>query len=38
MDCGTKLAHTFRIRLGFKQYDVTLTKEESVLTKDNKFI
>ena len=33
MDCRTTLAHKFRTRLGFKQYDVILTKEQSVLTK-----
>ena len=33
MDCNTRLAHKFRVRLGFKQYDVILTKEQSVLTK-----
>ena len=33
MDCRTTSAHKFRTRLGFKQYDVILTKEESVLTK-----
>ena len=26
-------AHKFRTRLGFKQYDVILTKEQSVLTR-----
>ena len=31
--CRTTLAHKFRARLGFKQYDVILTKEQSVLTK-----
>ena len=33
MDCRTKSAHKFTARLGFKQYDVILTKEQSVLTK-----
>ena len=33
MDCRTKFAHKFRTRLGFKQYGVILTKEQSVLTK-----
>ena len=33
MDCKTTTAHTFRTRLGFKQYDVILTKELLVLTK-----
>ena len=33
MDCRTTLAHEFRTRLGFKQYDVILTKEQSVLKK-----
>ena len=33
MDCRTKSAHKFTTRLGFKQYDVILTKEQSVLTK-----
>ena len=32
MDCTT-LAHEFRTSLGFKLFDVTLTKEQSVLTK-----
>ena len=32
MGCRTTLAHKFRTRLGFKQYDVILTKEQSVLT------
>ena len=27
------MAHKFRTGLGFKQYDVILTKEQSVLTK-----
>ena len=33
MDCRTTSVHKFRKRLGFKQYDVILTKEQSVLTK-----
>ena len=33
MDCRATSAHKFRRRLGFKQYDVILTKEQSVLTK-----
>ena len=33
MDCRTTSAHKFRTRLGFKQYDVIITKEQSVLTK-----
>ena len=33
MDCRTTAAHKFRTRLGFKQYDLILTKEQSVLTK-----
>ena len=33
LDCRTTAAHKFRTRLGFKQYDVILTKEQSVLTK-----
>ena len=33
MDCKTTLGHKFRARLGFKQYYVILTKEQSVLTK-----
>ena len=31
MDCRTTSAH--KSRLGFKEYDVILTKEESVFTK-----
>ena len=27
MDCRTTMTHKFRTRLGFKQYDVILTKE-----------
>ena len=33
MDCRTKAVHKYRIRLGFKQYNVILTKEQSLLTK-----
>ena len=33
MDCITTSALEFRARLGFKQYDVILTKEQSVLTE-----
>ena len=33
MDCRKKSAHKFRTRLGFKQCDVILTKEQSVVTK-----
>ena len=33
MDCRTTSALKFRARLGFKQYDVILTKEQSVLTR-----
>ena len=31
--CSTIAVHRFRTRLGFKQYDVILTKQQSVLTK-----
>ena len=37
MNCRTKLARKFRIRLGFEQYDVILTKEQSVLTRMSSF-
>ena len=33
MDCITTSAHKFRTKLGFKQYDIILAKEQSVLTK-----
>ena len=33
MDCRTTSAHKFRTGLGFKQYDVILTKEQSMLTR-----
>ena len=32
MGCRTIVAHKLRTRLGFKQYHVILTKEQSVLT------
>ena len=32
MDCRTRSALKFTTRLGFKQYHVILTKEQSVLT------
>ena len=32
-NCKTISAHKFRARLGFKQYDVILRKEQSVLTR-----
>ena len=32
IDCRTTSAHKFRARLRFKQYDLILTKEQSVLT------
>ena len=28
MDCRTTMAHKFRARLGVKQYDIILTKEQ----------
>ena len=31
IDCKTNAVHKFRTRLGFKQYDVILTIEQSVL-------
>ena len=37
MNCRTKSVHKFRIRLGFEQYDVILTKEQSVLTRMSSF-
>ena len=37
MGCRTA-AHKFRTRLGFKQYDVILTKEQSGLKKIKKLI
>ena len=33
MDCRTTVAHKFRARLAFKQNDVILTKEQSVVAK-----
>ena len=33
MDCRTISAHKFTTRLGFKQYDVILTKAQSVLAR-----
>ena len=33
MDCSTTSAHKFRTRLRIRQYDVILTKKQSVLTK-----
>lgn len=33
MDCKTRAAHKFRAKLEDKQYDVILTKEESVLER-----
>ena len=37
MDCITSLAHKFRTRLGFKQYNVILTKEQlASANKNNK--
>ena len=33
IDCRTTSAHEFRTRLGFEQYDVISTKEQSVLSK-----
>ena len=33
MGCRITSAHKFRTRLGYKQYDVILTKKQSVLTK-----
>ena len=37
MDCITSSAHKFRTRLGFKQYNVILTKEQlASANKNNK--
>ena len=33
MDFGTTMTHSFRKRLRFTQFDVILTKQQSVLTK-----
>ena len=33
MDCRTTSARKLKTRLGFKQYDVILTKERSMLTR-----
>ena len=33
MNCRTTSAHKFRIKLGFKQFDVILRKEQLALTK-----
>ena len=33
MGCRTTAAHSFKVRLGLKQYNIILAKEESVLTK-----
>ena len=33
MDCRTTSARKFRTKLGLKQYDAILTKEQSILTK-----
>ena len=33
MDCRTTTAHKFSTRLGFKQYDIVLTKEQTRLSK-----
>ena len=37
-DCRNTATYKFRTRLRFKQYNVILTKEQSVLTKNKKFI
>ena len=37
MDCGTAQAVNFRKRLGFKQYDLIMTQEQSVLTKLDRY-
>ena len=36
MDCRRTEAHKFKTRLGFKNYGIILTKEQSVLTKMKK--
>ena len=33
MDCRTAATHTFRRRLGFKQYNITLTRKQLMLAK-----
>ena len=33
MDCRTTSPNKFRKKVGFKQYDIILTKKQSVLTK-----
>ena len=38
MDCRTISAHKFRVRSGFKQYDVILTKKTISANKNNEFI
>ena len=38
MDYKTILTHKFRTRLGFRQYDLILTNEQSLITKINEFI
>ena len=38
MDCRTAATHTFRRRLGFKQYNITLTRKQLMLAKNRKFI
>ena len=38
VDCQTKSTHKFRTRLGFKQYDVILTKKTISVNKNNEFI
>ena len=37
MDCRIATAHKFRTRLVFKQYNVVLTKAQSLLTKKSSF-
>ena len=38
MDCRTTSAHKFRLRLGFKQYDVILNKRTITPNKNSEFI
>ena len=33
MDCRTSIAVEFKSKLGFKQHDIIMTKEQSVITK-----